>query len=112
MDGMHLADGPSPNPFADLANRPARMPLVAKLCHDFVFLGGCHDFANFMNRMSQRFFAIDMLSASHSLHRYDSMRVIGSANHHGIDLLFHLIEHDSVIFEFYSLGILLKFLAA
>src|SRR5713101_2962186 len=65
MDGMYLANGPGPNPLAKLANGAAGMSLVTELCNHFVFVGGGHERADFMNVVGQRFLAINMLAAPH-----------------------------------------------
>src|SRR6266699_1821812 len=68
MNGVNLANGPGPNPLADTANGIAGMTLVAELGDNLVFVGRGHEFADFMDRMSQRLFAIHMLASPHRLH--------------------------------------------
>src|SRR5437870_4428331 len=105
VDGVHLADSARPNPFAELADGAGGMTLIAKLRHDFVLVGGSHERADFMDIMSQRLFAIDMLAAPHGFHSNDGMSVIGCADDDSIDLLTHLIEHHAIIFELPGIGI-------
>src|SRR6058998_3301328 len=82
MNGLHLANGPGPDPFAELANGATGMALVTELRHHFMLPGGNHERADFMDVVSQRLFAINMLDAPHGLHRDDGMTMIGRADDH------------------------------
>ena len=57
VDGMYLANSPGPNPFAKLSDGAAGMALIAELCDHFVFVGGGHERADFMDVVGQRFLA-------------------------------------------------------
>src|SRR6267143_2303131 len=62
MNGVNLANGPGPNPLADPANGIAGMTLVAELGDHLVFVGPGHELSDFIHRMSQRLFTIDVLA--------------------------------------------------
>src|SRR5437879_6906937 len=80
MDGVHLADGASPNPLAELANGAAGMTLVTELGNHFVFVRGSHEGADFVNIVSEWLFTIHMLAAPHGFHRNNRMGEIGRAH--------------------------------
>ena len=106
MDGMDLADGSRPDPFADAADGPAGMALVAQLRDDLVLGGRGHESAHLLDGVGQRFFAIDVFAAAHGFHGNDRVGVVGSADDDRVNLLAHLVEHDAVILEPFGLGIL------
>ena len=106
MNGMHLADGARPDPLAEPANRAAGMPLIAKLGDHLVLAGGLHERADFLDRVGQWLFAINMLVMLHGRHRNNRVGVIGGADDHRVNLLVHLVEHHAKVFELRRLGIL------
>jgi hypothetical protein len=57
-----------------------------------------------VDRMSQRFFAEDMLLAFHRLHADHGVRVVRRGDHDGIDLLVHRVEHLAEIAEPFGVG--------
>src|SRR6185369_11712861 len=103
MNGMDLANRARPDPLADLANGTAGVPLIAELSYDFVAPRRRHQFAHFVDGMSQRLFAIDMLAMLHRLHRDDGVRVIGSADDYAVNFFAHLLEHHAKIFKLFGL---------
>src|SRR5262245_38799136 len=68
VNRVHVANRASPNPFAETPNGVARMSLVPELGDDFVFVRRRHEFADFIDRMRERFLAIDMFAAPHRFH--------------------------------------------
>ena len=73
------------------------MTLVAHLCGDFVFAGRFGEFANLVDRMGQRFLAIDMLAAFHGRHDGHIVSVVRGCDNDGVDIFFHFVEHDAKI---------------
>ena len=87
------------------------MTLVAHLGLNVVLAGGFRDLADFVNRMRQRFFAIDVLTRSDRSHDGDGVGMIGRGNQHGVDGLVHLIQHDAKVFVLFGPGIRLEHLS-
>jgi len=108
VDGVHLADRPIPNPFAEGPNRIRRMALVAKLGHHLVLARRLHHLAHLVNRMGQRLLAIHVFAPLHRRDGRHRVGVIGCRHHHGVNLRLHLIQHPPEIPVSPGLGILRK----
>src|ERR1035437_7570167 len=63
VDGMDVADGAVLDPLAEKTNRLEGMALVAQLSDYFVLLRGFHQLPHLVDRVGQRFLAIDRLLA-------------------------------------------------
>ena len=110
MHGVDLPDGARPDPFAQAADSITGVPLIAELRDHLVFVGGRHKLADFMDRVGQRFFAIDMLAAPHGRHGDDGMGVIRRADDHAVNLLAQLVEHHAIVREAFGVRIFGEFL--
>ena len=58
--------------------------------------------------MGERFLDIDMLAEGHGVGRHDSVGVVGSRDKHGVDVLAHLVEHDSPVLEALCGGVVIE----
>src|SRR5262245_31531932 len=105
VDGMDLANGTRPDPFADAADGVARMPLVAKLSHDLVAMRGGHQRPDLVDGVCEWLFAIHMPAAAHRLHGNDRVCVIWRANDHAVHARSHLVEEDAIVRETLRVGI-------
>ena len=110
VNSMNLADGPRPNPFAEPADGITGMTLIAELSDNFVFMRGRDELAHLFDRVSERFFAINVFAAFHRFHGNEGVGVIWSADDHAFDFLAHLIEHHAIIGEAPGIRIFGEFL--
>src|SRR5436190_2889847 len=63
---------------------------------------------NFMDVVSERFFAVNVFASPHGFHGNDRVGVIGRANNHAVDFFPHFVEHHPVILELLGFGVFLK----
>ena len=109
--GVHLGDLPDrpvPDPLAQRADPPRRVPLVAELRDHLGLAGGLADLANLVDRVGQGLLAVDVFAAFQCGHAGHRVRVVRRADHHGVDVLVHRVEHLAEIFESLGLGELLE----
>ena len=94
---MRLADfanDPAPHQFNGPAQPSLGGTLIAHLRdHLAVARGGLAHDPRFVDRARQRLLTINVFAQFHRRHCGDGVRVVGSRDQHGIDPLFHLIEH-------------------
>ena len=104
---MDLADRPD-RPGADrLDHAPAAlagMPRVAHLGRDLVPRGRLRQHPRLVDRMGQRLLAVDVLAQLQRGLGDHGVRVIGSADDDGVDLLVQLVEHPAEVVEGLGLG--------
>src|SRR4029453_6873051 len=66
VDRVNLANGARPDPFAEVTNAVEGVALVAELGDDVLLTRGLHQAPDFVDRMGERLFAIDVLFPSGS----------------------------------------------
>ena len=92
----NVANGPVPYPLDGQTNALAAMPLVTHLRGHTGPPGRFSDLARFVDRMRQRFFAIDMLAVPDRGHRRHGVDVVRRRHEHRIDG-FLLLQHFSQV---------------
>ena len=97
LDLAHLADFAVPYPFADLAHAFGRSALVAHLRGYLVLGGQFGQQTRFVDRVRQRFLAIDVLAGRNGVGRDDRVGVVGRSHHDRIGRFEHLVVHAAVI---------------
>ena len=58
--------------------------------------------------MGERFLDIGMLAEGHGVGRHDSVGVVRCGHEHGVDVLAHLVEHDSPVLEALCGGVVIE----
>ena len=84
------------------------MSLVAELGHDLMRFGCLHQLTDFVNRMGERFFAVEMFPMFDRGHPRHRVEMIGGSDHYGIDALMHIVKHLAEIAVTPGIGIFLK----
>jgi hypothetical protein len=87
------------NDFDSSTQAIASAPLVAHLSGHFFLLGDLAHHARFINRVSERLLAIDVFAHSHGHDTGRCVDVVRGADHDGVDLFSHLLEHLPVVFK-------------
>ena len=98
---------PSAEPLVHEAVAFKRHPLISHLGSHLRLSGGLGQGAGFINRASQRLFAIYMFPVLDCRHRDDCVIVVGGCHHHGIYRLF-LVQHLAIVFVAFRVRILRK----
>ena len=75
------------------------MALVAHLRGDPRLLGGFADLAAFPHGANERLFAVYVLALRQRPEGDREVHVVGRADHDGVDVLVHLVEHHAVVAE-------------
>ena len=104
----HLADFAVPYPFADLAHAFGRSALVAHLRGYLVLGGQFGQQTRFVDRVRQRFLAIDVLAGRNGVGRDDRVGVVGRSHHDRIGRFEHLVVHAAVIVVAFGRGVTLE----
>ena len=108
MDRVYVADGAVADPLDKHSAALEGMALVAHLRDDLVPLSGLDHRAAFGDGVGQRLFAVHVLAMLHGRNGRDRMVMIRSANHHGVDVFVHLVEHLAEVAEPFGLGMVLE----
>lgn len=109
LDLAHLADFAVPYPFAaDLAHAFGRSALVAHLRGYLVLGGQFGQQTRFVDRVRQRFLAIDVLAGRNGVGRDDRVGVVGRSHHDRIGRFEHLVVHAAVIVVAFGRGVTLE----
>ena len=87
-------------------------PLVAHLGRDLIFRRGVGQQVRFPRGARQGLFAVDVLAVLHAQQRDGGVQVIGSGDHHRVDVLALLVEHLAEVFVLLCLGYSVKHGAA
>src|ERR1035437_3503134 len=103
-----LANDAAPNQLDSATQAITGATLVPHLGHDFVLERGLTHDSRFMHRAGEGLFTIDMFAALHGRYGGHGVSVVGRGDHHGIDLLVHLVQHPPEISERPGLRMLLE----
>ena len=104
MEFSYIAQHASAHEVNGFAQAVFRGALVAHLGAEFFLFGQFTQDTSLFHCVGERFLHINMLAHTHSHGGGDSMRVIGSGNHHCIDALVEFFEHLAEIVELLGLG--------
>ena len=107
IDFADLADQARGDPLADQPVAFHAVALDAHLRGHLVLLGRLGELAGFIDRVRQRFLAVDVLAGLDGRHGDHGMRMIGRGDHHAVDVLL-LLQHQAIVFVGLRLGILLE----
>ena len=88
------------------------MPLISHLADDFVVPGGFLKRANLPDVVGEWLLHKDVLAAFHGGHGGGKVRVIWCGYGHGVDVVCHLVEHHTKVFEAWHVRILAESLSS
>ncbi len=112
VDFADGADGSVLDPFAQKTDMLGGVALVAELGGHAVLAGGEGKGADFVDRVGQGLFAVDVLASPHGGHGDDGVGVVWGGDGDGVDFGVHLVEHFAVILVLFGFGMLTKGLGA
>ena len=96
VNRMHLANGPGPDPLAELANGAAGMTLVAELSNDFVLVSRSHQRTGFLEGGRGILLVAEPLAEFLRGRGEFRERIDETADHHRRDILDDIDEHRLV----------------
>ena len=98
MDLPHRPDRPGPEPFAGQPQPLARVAVVAHLGHQARLLRHAGHDPRLLDRVGHRLLDVHMLAGPHRGQADRRVHVVGSGDHHGVDVA-SLIEQHAIIAE-------------
>ena len=103
----HFTDNTVPNPVTNLTHTFLRCTLVTHLGSHFMLGSQLGEQTRFVYRVSQRLFAIHVLTCCDSFCTDNGVSMVGSGTNHSVALVKHFSEHHLVVIV--SLGIRIAF---